>query len=79
MTVASPDWSILSFFFTKGCQLGLASSQCAVSCFAASVVYKRGAVSRIVKWSMRGENGEEMTATQHKIINETVNINVFIG
>jgi hypothetical protein len=32
-----------------------------------------------VKWSMRGENGEEMTATQHKIINETVNINVFIG
>ena len=78
MTVASPDWSILSFFFTKGCQLGLASSQCAVSCFAASVVYNRGAVSRIVKWSMRGENGEEMTATQHKIITETVNINVFM-
>ena len=25
------------------------------------------------------ENGEEITGTQHKIINETVNINVFIG
>ena len=25
MTVASPDWLILRFFFTKGCDLGLAS------------------------------------------------------
>ena len=83
MTVASPDRLILLLFLHQGMpsRAGfLTDIQCAMSCLTAYSAFtiERGAVSHILKFSMRRENEQEMTATQHQIT-KTVNINVFIG